>query len=456
MSSLRKCFSNLREYAGVAQKYFLVKDKNTLATIEKIPAYDIVRACNILMSKDSDGSIGFKNDDLFHHDTSNGSLAIPNLLVYHTDMSTSVDGVDFQDTVVEIPNEYLGNSNNLINIRHQEGGEISIGGGSNKLVDTKGVVDGLNIYSIGGGIKFPDWDQYFIIDDYLTNSDYPCEPNNENLSTDIECDICESRAQRHRSWEMFRMADCQRHMWSQCEWETETNEDPAEGESNMVKFYFTLKQANVDNGGASGHFIQWTATADYESATDEGCQASLVRAMQNNDTIASWAFTVFNDKSTPPFAGTLIDSQTIFYYNTQDLETAPDFNWPNEADYEFLCDGEKDEYETMDCKNPGPYSLGQGITILFDDNWPHDTYCWDRQKLNEVESYNECKESCEDGTPGPISRHWRYSSRNMGCENPSTVRVDLAYECDCGGDYITIDKNEDMSCGWKALMNDSS
>ena len=449
---MRDCFSNLREYAGQAEKYYLVKDKDSIVTIDTLPKYDISRACNILMSKDSDGSIGFKHDHLFHKDVDNGSLAIPTVVVNANDAATNVDGIDFQSNAVNIPNQYLGNSVNRLDVYHEQGGEISIGGANTKITDSSGPANELNIYSIGGGTKFPEWDLFFEIDNYLSNADLPCRKNDSELTSDRACENCEKRAYNYWAWEYDRMQNCSNHMYSLC------SDYPEDG-SDIYKmiyidFAYSAGEEAVHFGG-TGIYINYSTTFDLSS--DEECVDIVSDYPNYGELELFWASSALFTEGTN-YRIDLVDNR-IFYWSPNDNVAPPTSPPKNSGSWSFSCEGGGAGGGAYGCSDPGPYGLGQGITIPWNDGLdgnPHDVYCWDREKLNETESYDECKQSCEEGTSSPITRHWRYTSRNMGCENPSTVRVDAAYECGCGGEFITVDANEDMSCGWKALMNDPS
>ena len=649
---MRESFSNLKEFAGDAEKYFLVKDKDNLVSIDRLPPIDISRACNVLMSKDSDEPYGFKHDELFHKNKEDGSLAIPNLVVSRNDTHTDIDGIDFQNSSVEIPNSYLGNSNNLITINHAGGGLISIGDASDTTTNQYGISNGFNLYSIGGGITFPDWDKFFEIDDYLENASMPCQQNSYGLPSQTGCDICESRASNHKEWELNRMQSCSDHMRSLCGGAGETVDveisfsdtgsyfwQPfpgyAEGSGRGVGYSFSLTS---DTSGLSNECLTnfevmfqndpHTNTVGMHETIDCGtigsgggyrlCNSALfngddhfnftivgieilsipdkldhdggisnvavdpegkVSLTVNSASISSnfsvkaharyqWipkkleearhsiVFPLFKElvdadnppdnqefitgyfPCTPDMSGssTNITCTPDIPFSSEDVQETEllgfsisrvsdgalevysgdpvgDYNWNTEngevtAEFDSsVHSGESFSAETVfryrerryvaaeptdssifygsiygspkhitqsipyseasftwgcmvgqpECSDPGPYSLGQGEEILFNENDPNlnpDLYCFDGSKLNETEAYDECKDSCENNNTSAVTKHWRLSSRNMGCENAGTVKVDAAYDCGCGGDYITVDLSEDHECGWKALMNE--
>lgn len=666
---MRESFSNLKEFAGDAEKYFLVKDKNNLVSIDKLPPIDISRACNVLMSKDSDEPYGFKHDELFHKNKEDGSLAIPNLVVSRNDTHTDIDGIDFQNSSVEIPNSYLGNSNNLITINHAGGGLISIGDASDTTTSQYGISNGFNLYSIGGGITFPDWDKFFEIDDYLGNASMPCQQNSYGLPSQTGCDTCESRASNHREWELNRMQNCSDHMMSKCGspgeelditisyentgsyvldqfpgyadpitgvgvgysfscsgvYESGVSEDCRQNyevmfefdpDTNMVPMIEIFSCGTIDSSATSmncspnefnedlhhslqvlsievvsvsegidhlGGLTNLQVTPDGQISFDLGADdqnpnlqfsvkikvgyqwipqklkdarfeiayqhfKSLVDADNpwnsnepsdadylsgyfpctpdisgsgsstsitcNYDSSIQWnaenvqnasllgfslervsdgALNVYSGEQTdmPSFNeiqgevsgffssspdGESFSSEAVIQYKQRVYNARKIQNslGPYNQTYDIFYGSTASEpplkvdsipytnatytdwgclVGPMTCPDPGPYSLGQGVEILWDNEYTPDTFCWDGSELDENKAYDECEASCKNNDSSRITKHWRFSSRNMGCENGGTVKVDATYDCGCGGDYITVDINEDHECGWKALMN---
>ena len=102
-----------------------------------------------------------------------------------------------------------------------------------------------------------------------------------------------------------------------------------------------------------------------------------------------------------------------------------------------------------------PYPLGQGKFI-------HErSECYN--VLNPEDAKSDCLNSCKSGNNFEVDpyAHWRLTKNGMACENLYGARVDITEYCGCGGfteyDNYKSDGSysaEDMSCGWRALMNE--
>ena len=478
---MRECFSNLREYAGEAEKHFLVRGLNEIITIDKLPALAGKAVCNVILSKDSKHPEGFKSPSLFHHNPANGSLAIPNLVVHNEniDITAGVDGVDFKSIYKEdliIPNETIGHKNNLVDIVHSEGGEISIGGSNYQAVDDNGVVDGFSIHSIGGGIKFPQWDKFFEVDTYLENADYPCKDNTHGLPSNRACETCEDRARNHELAEQKRLSDCRAHMTSLCT--EDCTSDPIGYSIDFNISYENLVLAvdtdPIDGGLEIMYNDPSFNVVDVGPLDISDFQTEYPECYSQPDIAEELAGLIndsFASRSNFPYTAEARGDNFYKYIWFGRLNPFdPSDSYPEipdgyvglfasvDSDYRLCESSDYDPniscYYTY-CQDPGDYGLGQGVYVTFNQDWETTqapaSNCYDY--LKNSEAYDECLQSCKDGSSSPITRHWRKTSRGMGCENPNSVKVDAAYECFCGGDYITADKNEDHECGWRALMN---
>ena len=473
---MRECFSNLREYAGEAEKHFLVRGENEVVTIDKLPELGGEAVCNVILSKSSEHSEGFKSPSLFHHKPTNGSLAIPNLVVHNenVDISSGVDGVDFKSIYKEdliIPNKTIGHKNNLVDIEHNGGGEISIGGSNYKSVDYNGLVEGFSIHSIGGGIKFPQWDKFFEVDTYLENADYPCKNNAHGLPSSRACDTCEDRARTHELAEQKRLSDCRAHMTSLCD-EVCTS-DPIGYSIDFSISYENLRLGGpIDEGVEIFYNDPKFNVADLGSLTQDSFEQQFPECYSQPDVATELALIINNN-----FANRVQDGfpytaeargdalyKYIWFGRLNPLPSGESDNYPDipdgyvglpasfDSDYRLCESSDYDENISCMytyCQDPGDYGLGQGMFVTFNNNWQLDQSpslnCNDY--LVTSEAYGECLQSCKDGSSNPITRHWRKTSRGMGCENPNSVKVDAAYQCFCGGDYITVDKTKAMNAG---------
>lgn len=214
MGQIREEFSNLREFAGDAEKYFLVKlDNNSIMAISDLPE-TLSLPCNYLADEEGDGYYP-PVDHVDGYD--NGSLWTTNFTVgpfaYGDD--AGVDGLTWiKDGKPSISQPYV----HRPTLRHSMApdqstvGIISLGEGST-IADDYGPVDGLTIKAQKGTpIYFPEWDLVFKPDEYLSNCSSLGGYNGHGLPCTRHIETCKNRAELAKEAEIGRIVHCEYHM----------------------------------------------------------------------------------------------------------------------------------------------------------------------------------------------------------------------------------------------------
>ena len=160
--SIRKGFSNLREYVGDVDRYYLFKDGKTI-TVSDLPSEE-THPSNFL--RNSDGQDGFNPP--VKHVAPLGSASI------QTDSFTigskskhnlyGNQGLFVDDIEIEVNNEYV--HKNLIH--EGDNSLVELGDCPQPIADEHGTINCLSIFCRGAPIFFPEWDLYFPMDP-LTN-----------------------------------------------------------------------------------------------------------------------------------------------------------------------------------------------------------------------------------------------------------------------------------------------
>lgn len=456
--------TNLKDYAGIAlaKKYYLVKN-NQSVLIDKLPCFDINKTPNIdhvLFDKDSSLESVNKNNLLYHHDVTNGSLSIPSLSV-GSKSTHGVDGIYF-NMPFTISNDHIGTAENPKNIYHKDG-SITLGPSSTKsITDNMGVADGVNIVMTsnmpgGGGVTFPEWDKFLEVDDFTDNAEQPCLRNAKDMTSIKECDRCDEKALKWREYETKRLNKCLGSF------------------DDAKKYYYCLnvkKHHSDDSRTLEYTDWEWKGRCTY-SLGGAGCESP------DQSAVMDYLYN-FILNFTPVYAIDLsISGNTIKCQG----ETCDGFDYlPDEGCWPYnmwnpIYNGPKSPCpDGLDCdaiQTPGdddPYILGQDIlhhlnhkTNQLEPRGTGDIIeavsASDCFRLFDIfEAEQDCLDSCKNGDSFNIKKHWRLTENGMGCENAYGAKVDIFFEdCGCGGTYTTYTtgdtKDEDQSCGWRALMN---
>lgn len=449
-------FTNLREYAGQADRVFLTDGQNTIS-IDKTPCFDAggpKELDKILYSKDNTNNLNVKNSLLYHHDVTNGSLSIPSLSI-NSASTHGIDGIYFNSNF-EIKNLKIGSQKSPKNIHHK-GGSISFGDASKPITDLGGLVDNATIilkYNGSAGVSFPDWDRYLEIDDILENAENPCLRNKHNLETVEACDDCEDRSDLWYSYEYKRRERCLRNF--QCGGEPcDPNESP-----DCLRAYFVLNFHEADGN------LNLLST-DVGDQLNEDCSApTSSEAIQY---IKCWL-----EQQNPSLQGHLkiVSGETLTCENSNSSGQHNPCELFNNLDtFCVIYDMDSSCYNGSPSPCPltnlpratnhlshrkhNPYPLGQGKFIH------KRSECYN--VLNPEDAKSDCLNSCKSGNNFEVDpyAHWRLTKNGMACENLYGARVDITEYCGCGGlteyDNYKSDGSysaEDMSCGWRALMNE--
>lgn len=446
-------FTNLREYAGKADRCFLTDGKSTVS-IERPPCFDVAgpkEVDKILYSKDNTNDKNVKNSLLYHHNVQDGSLSIPSLSV-NSVSAHDIDGIYFNSNF-EIKNLKIGSQKSPKNIHHQ-GGSIVFGSSSIKpITDQGGLVDNASIilkYNSSAGVSFPEWDNFLEIDSILENAEKPCLRNEHNLETTEACDDCEDRSDLWHLYEYKRRQRCLNHFQGDVE-----ACDPDES-SDCIKGYFVLNFLEVD-----GNLTLLSAVAAGSSFNNDCTPPTSIEAIQY---IKCWL-----EQQNPSLQGYLIvEGETLTCQNSNFIEPYnPCELFNNLGAFSVIYDMDSSCYNgsSSPCPEPkeinhlqfssqDPYPLGQGKFIH------QRSECYN--VLNPEEAKSDCLKSCKSGNNFEVDpyAHWRLTKNGMACENLYGARVDITEYCGCGGykkyEYYKSDGSyysEDMSCGWRALMN---
>ncbi|NDG52221.1 MAG: hypothetical protein EBY39_04225 [Flavobacteriia bacterium] len=215
MADIREEFTNLREFqAGEADKYFLANLRdNSIVTISDLPKA-IELPCNYLADdQTTEGyyppvkQINPTNASLFSRKFTIGKFAY--------NETSNIDGIVYTENKPTIDQRYIYRPT----FRHSMApsdltpSTITLGGDTEAIVDDFGPVDGLTIEMQGGAsIYFPDWDNVFKPDDYLSNCDSLGGTNNHDLPCKKHIETCKNRAEQAKAAEIARIEHCVYHM----------------------------------------------------------------------------------------------------------------------------------------------------------------------------------------------------------------------------------------------------
>ena len=470
-------FTNLREYAGQADRVFLTDGQSTIS-IEKAPCFDAggpKELDKILYSKDNTNNLNVKNSLLYHHDVTNGSLSIPSLSI-NSASTHGIDGIYFNSNF-EIKNLKIGSQKNPKNIHHK-GGSISFGNANKPITDSGGLVDNATIilkYNGSAGVSFPDWDRYLEIDDILENAEKPCLRNKHNLETVEACDDCDDRSDLWYNYEYKRRERCLNHPdgggggWN-------INTQKCANRSNCARAEFllafflkngNLNLANVTFGGdcsppTNREAIQYIKC--WLEQTHPSLQGGHLRisgetlTCKNLNSSGQYNHCELFNNLGDLYAGndgwrilkTPYDMDSSCYNGSQ--SPCPPTSPPETHYVGFTCYDESNI--PIECP-PFKFPLGQGKFIY------ERSECYN--VLNPEDAKSDCLNSCKSGNNFEVDpyAHWRLTKNGMACENLYGARVDITEYCGCGGlteyDNYKSDGSysaEDMSCGWRALMNE--
>ena len=461
--------TNLKDYAeaALAKKYYLVKN-NQSVLIDRAPCFDINKTPNIdhvLFNKDSSLEGVNKNDLLYHHDITNGSLSIPSLSV-GSKSTHGVDGIYF-NMPFTIPNYHIGTAENPKNIYHKDG-SITLGPPSTKpITDNAGVVDGVNIVMTsnmpgGGGITFPEWDEFLEVDDFTDNAEKPCLRNEKDMTSIKECDRCDEKAFKWRGYEVERLNKCLMHF---------------SGNEKETFFYCLDVDIQYPSDSSNTYILEykgWTFKGSCNSSNPNGngCERP------NQSAVMDYLYNRIINFTSVDAIDLLISGNTIQCQGEScyGFDYLNDGCWSYNMEHSFYNGSQSPCPNSLDCeptKVPGvddsPYVLGQDIL----EHLNHKTQQYETRGTGAIisaenagdcftlfdvpEAEQDCLDSCKNGDSFNITKHWRLTDSGMGCENAYGAKVDIFEDCGCGGTYTThslgASKDENQSCGWRALMN---
>ena len=212
---IREEFSNLREFAGSADKYFLVKlDNNAIMAISDLPE-TLSLPCNYLADEEGDGYYP-PVDHIEGYD--NGSLWTTNFTVgnfaYGDD--AGIDGLTWIRTdkpVIQQDYVYRPNLRHAMAPDNPSVGIISIGSDASTIADDYGPVGGITIKAQKGTpIYFNDWDLTYKPDEHLVNCESLGGTNAYGLKCSKGIEHCKGRAEKAKEAEIGRIEHCNYHM----------------------------------------------------------------------------------------------------------------------------------------------------------------------------------------------------------------------------------------------------
>ena len=211
---IRKEFSNLREFAGSADKYFLIKlDNNAIMAISDLPD-SLSLPCNYLADAAGDGYYppvdhiqGYNNASLWATNFTVGSFAYAD---------AEVDGVTWireEDPYISQDYVFRPSLRHSMAPNQPSVGIISIGQDADTIADDYGPVDGITIKAQAGTpIYFTEWDLTYKPDDNLVNCDTLGGSNEFGLPCTKGIEHCKARAEKAKEAEIGRIEHCNYHM----------------------------------------------------------------------------------------------------------------------------------------------------------------------------------------------------------------------------------------------------
>lgn len=214
MADIRPEFTNLREFGGAADRYFLANlANNSILTISDLPNA-LQLPCNYLADKSTTEGyyppvkqINRKNASLFSRKFTIGPFA-------YNDES-NIDGIVYTDNKPSIDQEYIYRPIFRHSTAPNEStpSTIVLGEGVDALVDDYGPVDSITLNMQGGASAyFPDWDRTLKPDDFLSNCDSLGGSNAHGLPCENHIETCQNRAEKAKEAEIERIKHCNYHM----------------------------------------------------------------------------------------------------------------------------------------------------------------------------------------------------------------------------------------------------
>lgn len=192
--SIRKGFSNLREYVGDVDRYYLFKNGKTI-TVSDLPSEDS-HPSNFL--RGNEGEDGFNPPVKHVAPLGSASLQTDSFTIGKKSKHNLYGhrGLFVDDTPIDVNNTYIHK-----NFLHEgEGSLVELGDCPQPIADEYGTINCLEIICRGAPIFLPEWDRKIPMD-VFTNSKYRSAltyTNNEGEDLNVvlgqKDDVCERRA----------------------------------------------------------------------------------------------------------------------------------------------------------------------------------------------------------------------------------------------------------------------
>jgi hypothetical protein len=155
---MRKGFTNLRDYAGEVDRFYLFKDGKTI-TVSDLPS-EGYHPSNFL--RNDEGDEGFNPPVKHIEPLGSASLQTDSFTIGAKSKHKlyGVNGLFVDDTDLEINNSYI--HKNLIH--EGDNSLVELGDCPEPIADEHGTVNCLRIYGFGAPVFIPEWDLHFPID----------------------------------------------------------------------------------------------------------------------------------------------------------------------------------------------------------------------------------------------------------------------------------------------------
>lgn len=189
---MRKGFSNLRDYVGEVDRYYLFKDGQTV-TISDLPDENS-RPSNALNHED--GTEGFNPPARHSEPIGSASLNVTNFTLGRRSKHKKFN---FEGLFVDVDYEILMDHEYIHkNFLHEgQGSAVELGDCPLPIADEHGTVGCLSIVGQGAPIFFPEWDKTFPIDVLADNN--KLDQLNVTFWNGGGIDSCNERAEKGRT-----------------------------------------------------------------------------------------------------------------------------------------------------------------------------------------------------------------------------------------------------------------